>query len=162
MTPNILESKVTKLILPRLQDEYDAFYHYRAVSNYCKGIGFEKAAEYFANESSDELTHAKKLENYLVDWNVTPELPEIPNPKISFKSLVDCIEQSYKIEYALYEAYEETAKKMFEVDMCTFALMQEMLSIQLKSVTEYSDMLNLLEGVEPTKTNLLLLEDKIF
>jgi len=162
MTPKILESKVTKLLFPRLQDEYDAFYHYRAVSNYCKGVGFEKAAEYFANESADELSHAKKIETYLVDWNVTPELPEIPNPKVSFKSLLDCIEQSYKIEYALYEAYEETAKTMFQVDLCTFALMQELLAIQLKSVVEYSDMLNLLEGVEPTKFNLLLLEDKLF
>ena len=162
MKPNKLEQKIVNLIAPRLQDEYDAFYHYRAVSNYCKNVGFKKASEYFANESSDELNHAKKLEDYLVDWNVTPPLPEIPNPTLEFKSLLDCIEQSYKIEFMLYGAYEETAKEMFKADLCTFKLMQDMIQIQLKSIAEYSDMLNILEGVEATKINFLLLEETLF
>jgi len=162
ITPNKLESKVVNLLLPRLQDEYDAFYHYRAISNWCKGEGFEKAAKYFEAESSDELIHAKKLELYLVDWNVIPSLPSIEPAKLIYKSLIECIEASYKIEYDLYEAYEITANDMLKVDLCTFSLMQEMLEIQLKSVAEYSDKLNTLKGVSGTKFELLLLEEQLF
>ena len=64
MTPNKLEQKSVNTLLPLLTSEYDAFYHYRALSNWCKGVGYEKAAEFFAKESEDELSHAKKIEQY--------------------------------------------------------------------------------------------------
>jgi len=162
MTPNKLEQKVVNMLLPLLTSEYDAFYHYRALSNWCKGVGYEKAAEFFAKESDDELTHAKKIEQYLVDWNVIPMLPEIVDPKVEFKSLVEGIEDSYKLEYKLYEDYEKAGTKMFDLDLCTFGLIQEFLKIQLSAVTEYSDKLNMLEGVSGSKFELLMLEKKLF
>lgn len=160
--PNKLEPAVVDILTERLVDETAAFYHYRALSNWCENVGYLKAAEYFAAESADELVHAKKIEKYLVDWNVTPKLPEILEPKTEFKSLVEGIESSYDLEYQLYSDYEENSKKMLSLDICTFALIQELLAIQLKSVAEYSTMINILEGVEPTKFNLLLLEEKLF
>lgn len=162
MKPKKLESQVVEMLQERHQDELDAFYFYRAASNWCKNVGYFKAAAFFAEESEDELTHAKKIENYLVDWNISPMLPTIPKAKTEFKSLVDVIQSAYTIEYDLYEAYEETSKEMFKVDICTFALTQELLGIQNKSVAEYSDKLNILEGVEATKINLLLIEKKLF
>lgn len=162
MTPNKLEQKVVNMLLPLLTSEYDAFYHYRALSNWCANVGYFKAAEFFAKESEDELTHAKKIEKYLVDWNVTPALPEIVEPKVEFKSLLEGIEDSYKLEYNLYEDYEKAGEKMFTADLCTFGLIQEFLKIQLAAVAEYSDKLNMLEGVSGSKFEMLMLEKKLF
>jgi hypothetical protein len=76
---------------------------------------------------------------------------------------VEVLEEAYKIEYDLYEAYEETSKKLFEIDLCVFDFLQPLRLIQNKSVAEYSDKLNLLEGVEGTdKFKALLLEEKLF
>lgn len=161
--PNKLEDEVVNMLLPRLQDEYTAFYFYRAAGNWCKNVGYEKAAEFFAAESTDELEHAKKIETYLVDWNVTPDLPALQRPPLEFANLVSVIEQAYKIEYDLYEQYEDTSLKVFSVDPCTFDFLQQFRAIQTKSVAEYSDKLNMLEGVEPTgKFEMLLLEKKLF
>lgn len=162
MTPNKLEENIVKMLMERHANEMDAFYHYRAASNYCKNVGYFKAAEFFAAESEDELKHAKVIEDYLVDWNITPPLSEVPKPPLTYTSLLDVIETAYKMEYELYEAYEKTGTEMFKADLCTFKLVQDFLSIQLKAVAEYSDKLNMLEGVEPTKINLLLLEKKLF
>jgi ferritin len=162
MTPNKLEQKSVNTLLPLLTSEYDAFYHYRALSNWCKGVGYEKAAEFFAKESEDELSHAKKIEQYLVDWNVVVMLPEIVEPKVEFKSLVEGLEYSYKLEYKLYEDYEKAGEKMFSSDLCTFGLIQELLKVQLSAVSEYSDKLNMLEGVSGSKFELLMLEEKLF
>jgi ferritin len=162
MTPNKLEQKSVNTLLPLLTSEYDAFYHYRALSNWCKGVGYEKAAEFFAKESEDELSHAKKIEQYLVDWNVVVMLPEIVEPKAEFKSLVEGLEYSYKLEYKLYEDYEKAGEKMFSSDLCTFGLIQELLKVQLSAVAEYSDKLNMLEGVSGSKFELLMLEEKLF
>jgi ferritin len=163
MTPNKLDKDVVDLLLPRLKDEYNAFYFYRAASNWCQGVGYFKAAEFFAKESEDELGHAKKIEQYLVDWNVDPELPTVERPQIVFSGLMEVIESAYEIEYALYEDYEGTSMEMFKKDLCVFDFLQEFRMLQKQSVAEYSDKLNMLEGVDgKSKFNLLLLEEKLF
>ena len=162
MTPKTLDQKVVNIILDLIASEYDASFMYKGMSNWAQGVGFEKASSFYASESADELTHSDKLQKYLVDWNVIVEIPEIPAPRVEYGNLVQTIEEAYKAEYSLYEKYEDMAKKMFSLDLCTFALLQEMLAIQLKAVTEYSDKLNMLEGVDASKTNLLLLEKKLF
>ena len=163
MTPNKLDKKAVDLLIPRMKDEYNAFYFYRAASNWCQGVGFFQAAKFFAAESQDELEHAKKIEDYITDWNVIPELPTVARPQLDFSSIVEVLEEAYKIEYDLYEAYEETSKKLFDIDLCVFDFLQPLRLIQNKSVAEYSDKLNLLEGVEGTdKFKALLLEEKLF
>ena len=158
MKPKQLPKEIVELLLPRLSDEFKAFYFYRAAENWCKNVGFEKAAEYFAAESADELTHAKLIEKYLVDWNVTPQIPKSEVPQLEFKGLVELIEEAYKIEYALYEEYEDTSGKVFKQgDFCTFDFLQQLRSIQTKSVAEYSDMLNILDGID--RTNKFYLEE---
>jgi len=69
MKPSKLNEKICKLIEARLADEYKAFYTYQAIANYCKGVGYEKASDFFTNESNDELVHARKLMTFLTDWN---------------------------------------------------------------------------------------------
>ena len=163
MIPNKLDKGAVDLLAPRHLDEMDAFYFYRAASNWCQGVGYFKAAEFFAAESADELVHAGNIEKYLVDWNIIVPLPSIPKPQIEFSSLVEVIEEAYKIEYDLYEKYEETSMKIFDAkDVCTFDFLQQFRAIQTKSVAEYSDKLNLLEGVKGDKFELLLLEKKLF
>lgn len=161
--PKTLSSEVVALLLPRLKDELTAFYFYRAAQNWCANVGFFKAAEYFAHESEDELKHAKRIENYLVEWNVTPKLPSVSEPTLEFKNIGDLIQKAYDIEYNLYEEYEDTSMKMFKLDLCVFDFLQEFRSIQQKSVAEYSDKINMLEGVDVAdKFKVLMLEDKLF
>jgi len=163
MTPNKLDKDVVDLLLPRLKDEYNAFYFYRAAGNWCQGVGYFKAAEFFLKESEDELGHAKKIEQYLVDWNVDPELPTVERPQITFSGLLEVIERAYEIEYALYEDYEGTSMEVFKKDLCVFDFLQEFRMLQKKSVAEYSDKLNMLEDVDgKDKFKLLLLEEKLF
>lgn len=120
-TPEKLSIQVVNLLLPRLQDELNAFYFYRSAANWCKNVGYFKAGEFFSEESETELKHAKAIENYLVDWNVTPDLPNVLKPTLEFRNLVDVITQAYDMEYKLYEAYEETSMRIFKIgDLCVF------------------------------------------
>lgn len=163
MKPHSLDKGVVDLLAPRHLDEMDAFYFYRAASNWCQGVGYFKAAAFFAAESQDELEHAAKIEKYLVDWNITVPLPTVPKPQVEFSGLLEVLEEAYRIEYDLYESYEETSKKLFNMDLCTFDFLQQFRLIQTKSVAEYSDKLNLLEDVDgKDKFKLLLLEEKLF
>lgn len=162
--PVKLSKEVVDLLLPRLADEFTAYYFYRSAANWCKNVGFFKAAEFFQAESNDELEHAKGIENYLVDWNITPDLPKIDKPVLEFDGLPDVISQAYQLEYDLYEEYEDTSMKIFKTgDLCVFDFLQQYRGIQKQSVADFSDMLNVLDGVDTKdKFQLLLLEKKLF
>lgn len=162
--PIKLPEEIVKLLLPRLKDEFDAAYLYRSISNWCQGVGYLKAAEFFAHESEEEFKHAAGIEKYLVDWNVIVNLPKIETPSSEFTDLVAALDKAYVIEYKLYEEYEDTSMKVFKTgDLCTFDFLQHYRTIQRLAVAEYSDKLNMLEGVNPKdKMNLLLLEKKLF
>jgi ferritin len=163
LKPKVLPAEIVDLLLPRLQDEHNAYYMYRSASNWCQNVGFFKAAKFFAAESADELLHAKKIEDYLTEWNVIPELPTVKQPILEFASLMDVIEKAYLIEYTLYEDYEDTSAKIMKLgDVCTFNFLLEFNSIQQKSVAEYSDKINMLDGVTGSKFEMLLLEKSLF
>jgi len=160
--PVQLPKEVVDVLTPRIGDEHKAFYFYKAASNWCNEKGYFKAAKFFAAESADELTHSEKLEKFIRDWNVIPELNTIETPDIEFEGLVDIIEQAYEMEYELYEAYEDTSKTVFKIgDLCAFDLLQEFRTIQKDSVAQYSDFLNQLELIDPTdKFQLFYFENK--
>ena len=115
-------------------------------------------------ESEDELSHAKKLEDFMVLWNVTPNLPVITQPVLEFTDLADGIQRAYDMEYELYENYEETSIKIMKSgDVCAFDLLQFFRNQQTTSVGEYSDMINKLDGVNTKdKFQMLMLEKKLF
>lgn len=160
--PNKLSPEVVNELQDRLINEYTAFFAYREASNWCMGAGYEKAAEYFKNESNDELEHAKKIEDYLVDWNITPVLPTI-TPMLNYTGLFDIIQKAYDLEYNLYADYEASSMKMINNgNVGVFEFLGQFREIQTTSVAEYSTLLNKLEGVKENKETLLLLEKTLF
>jgi len=164
LTPKVLPTEIVNLLLPRLKDELTAFHFYKNARNWCANQGYEVASKYFEAEYNDELSHAKVLEDFLNDWNVYFDVPQIDKNPLKFKVLSDIIEQAYKMEYALYEDYEDTSAKIFKLgDICAFDMLKFHRDVQTKSVAEYATMINKLTGVDVNnKFNMLLLEKKLF
>jgi ferritin len=162
--PVKLNTKIVTLLEERLNDEFVAAFFYRDASNYLQNIGYFDSAKYFAAKSVDEFAHAKGIEDFLVNWNIQPKLPQIDASTGEFDSLIDVIEKGYNLEFQLYESYEETSMKIFNMgDLCVFDFLAKYRNIQTKSVSEYSDFLNLCDSVNTdSKFEMLLLEEKLF
>ena len=94
-----LSDKIVKILTERLKDEYTAHYYYRAATNWCNDMNYKKAGAFFENEANDELKHAERLQKYMTDFNI---IPQIPTAKINhtFKDLIDVINGAYEMELA--------------------------------------------------------------
>ena len=161
-TPKTLADASVKILTDRLGDEYTAHYFYRNATNWCAGIGYLKAAAFFAQEAENELDHAKGLQKYLVDWNVMPLLPSI-KPNVTFSDLIDIINKAYALEYALFESYNRDSKQLFNTDLTTFDFLTTYRTGQTESVIEYSDLLNAAELVNiDNKFEILYFEQTYF
>lgn len=164
MKPFKLEQSVVKLLEKTILEEYNAQYFYQAAANWCTEIGYMNAGKFFLSESNDELTHSQGLQEYLVSWNVVPMLPNIPKPQCEFKTLPEILENAYKMEYDLYEIYEEISNEIFKMgDACTFDFLKKYREIQRLAVAEYSDFLNKLELIDVNnKLSVYLFEKEEF
>ena len=136
-----LSEKVIRILTDRIKDEYVAHYYYRAATNWCQDMNYKKAAEFFKNEADDELEHAKKLQEYMVDFNIQPTIPQA-NTKHSFDNLIDIIEGAYKMELGLMKEYNKNSTDLFTEDITTFDVLTEFREIQKGAVVEYNDLIN--------------------
>lgn len=160
--PNGLPKEVEDLLNNRLGDEYSAHYLYRIASNWCANMNYQKSAKYFENESESELSHAKKIQEYLVQWNHIPIIPTIES-NIEFNSLIDIINHAYSIEFNLLEKYSKDQVSCLNIHPPTSNFIKEYVEIQTESVKEYSDLLNALNLIDfNNKLDLLIFERNYF
>ncbi len=162
LTPVKLSEKSISLLTDRIKDEYTAHFYYRSAANWCKNLNYKKAAEFFESESNSELDHAKKLQEYLDDWNIQPKIPQTETNH-EFNSLVDIINGAYKMEFSLLENYNKSSSELFVEDLTTFDFLQYFRQLQKDAVIEYSDLLNALVLVDSNdKFQLLYFEQTYF
>lgn len=163
MKPVKLSQDVVNLLNERINDEYSHYYFYKQAANYCEEVGYLKAAEFFNNETKEEISHAEGIQKYLTDWNIKPTLMAIEAP-VRVSGLVDAIEKSYQKEYELYESYEKTSKEVFEKgDICTFDFLQQYRGFQRAAVADYATFLNQLDLFDKNDMNWVFqFEKKMF
>ena len=162
LIPHTLAAEVVVMLEDRLQDEYTAHYFYRAAHNWCAEKGYKKAAVFFEAEAATELTHAEKVQKYLVDWNVLPTIPAI-QMQPQFSHLIDIVNKAYKLEYNLFLQYNSNSASVFPMDIATFDFLQELRVGQTASVVEYSDLLAAAQLVDVSnKLDVLYYEENYF
>jgi ferritin len=84
----------------QLNHELGASHSYLALSLWCAARNFTGFASYFAQQSSEERTHAEKMIDHLIDRGVTPELAALAAPTRDFSSLLDVALQAQTMEQA--------------------------------------------------------------
>lgn len=146
-----LSSKVIKILTDRIKDEYTAHYYYRAAANWCQDMNYKKATEFFNKESEDELGHALKIQEYMVDFNILPDIQQAPT-KHTFDNLIDIIHGAYKMELDLMKEYNKDSQSLFNDDITTFDFLTKYRKTQKEAVVEYNDLVN--------ATNLIDKKDK--
>lgn len=162
LEPKKLKDEVQSYLTDRLIDEFTAYYFYLNAGNWCNGQGFLNAGKFFINESNSELEHARKIQDYLISWNIQPTIPQVET-NFSTDGLVSIINESYKLEYELLLKYSDNSKQCLVKDINTFTFLQTFLQIQNQSVQEYSDILNVLNLIDYNdKFQLLYFEQQYF
>ena len=160
--PKKLDKDIVEILDARIGDEYGAHYFYRNAANWCKNVNYNKAAAYFENEANSELEHAKGLQDYLVQWNLLPAIPQAPTRQ-DFDNLIDIIRKAYEMEYNLLQKYSGDQKTFLNQHPATFNFIQKYVDIQNESVAEYSDLLNAIELINiDNKLDVLFFEKNYF
>lgn len=95
-----IPAKVFAELNRQLNHELSAAHSYRALSVWCAEHTLKGFASFFAKQASEELEHADKIINHLLDRGCAPELAAIDPPRQKFKSLLEIAQQAQAMEQA--------------------------------------------------------------
>jgi len=133
--------------------EMQAFHYWFYIDQYIEGIGFLHA-DFFSNNSNDELGHAKKiafrveqLGDQVTDdpakWAEESGLGKLePKMHLTLKSALD---KGLEVERAAIDLYNELASSTQGKDHITYHLALELVSDEAKDEQEIEDIMAKLE-----------------
>jgi len=123
-------------------DELLAFYSYWITAIVAEGWGGEELAEHFKEEAMEELGHAEKLANRILEldgdpvvqpqgWEKGANAP-FTSPRKDWADAEGMIKDQLKAEAGAIQAYNRLAKMTFGKDLVTYQLAGEMLADEVR------------------------------
>ncbi len=157
-----MHDAVRTAIETQVGNEFHAAHTYLSMSGYFEAQNLPGFASWMRHQSEEEIAHAMKLFDFLVDRGVAPELPGIEKPTHDFDGPVAAFAAALAHEQkvtgqinALYELALE------QKDYTAQVLLQWFISEQLEEEKTTGGILERLKMVEGSRAALLILDSEL-
>jgi len=94
----MISKQMTKIINEQINKEIFSSYLYQSMAAYCDWKGYKGCGIWFKVQMKEELLHAQKFYNYLIDQGERVILDKIDKPETEFKSIRDLFERTLSHE----------------------------------------------------------------
>jgi len=149
-----INEEVIKLLNYRIQQEQYSSKVYEQMSAWLQNASFLNSSKIWAKFASEELTHAELAKDYLLSFNIMPELMVIEEAPNDFKDIKEIIQATFDHEVMVTEqCLALTSKAMDLKDWTLFALGQKYNEIQR---VEMDEVYNLVDISNLSNDNLIL------
>ena len=157
-----MSDAVNRLIEAQIGHEFGASQTYLSMAGWFEAENLAGFAAWMRAQSAEEIEHAMKFFNFLVDRGVAPKLPALPQPPHEFGGAVEVFEAAFAHEKkvtgqinALYELALE------EKDYTAQMLLQWFITEQLEEEKLTGGMVDRLRMVEGSRSALLILDSEL-
>lgn len=153
-----ITQEVIDLLNYRIQQEQYSSKVYEQMAQWLKNASFVNCAKVWEKFSTEELDHSEIAKDYLLSFNVMPELMVIEEPINDFTCLCDVIEKTFDHEVLVTQQCLDLTKKAFELqDWTLFALGQKYNEIQRIEMDEVYSLVD----ISKLTTDMLILDKYI-
>ncbi|MEO3992749.1 MAG: ferritin [Desulfurococcaceae archaeon TW002] len=159
---SLLSFRIQELLNKQLNQELRNAYLYLSMSAYFDSLGLKGFAHYFRVQAKEEIEHAMKIYEFIYDAGGKVILSEVPQPKTSWGSVSEAIEDFYVAEventkrfYELIDVAREENNKAVE------SFLKWFIDEQVEEVSSASDLLTKIKMIEDHKPSLLILDAKL-
>lgn len=132
-----ISKEIIDLLLYRIQQEQYGSKVYESMALWLANESYMNCAKVWKKFADEELEHAELAKEYLLSFNVMPELMKIEEPPNAFTSLEDIIQKTFDLEVEVTEQCLTLTSKAMELqDWTLFALGQKYNEIQRIEMNE--------------------------
>lgn len=149
-----INQETIDLLNYRIQQEQYSSKVYEQMSLWLYNEAYLNMAKVWSKFAEEELEHAELAKNYLLSFNIMPELMVIEEPINDFKDARDIIQKTFDHEVLVTnQCLDLTNKAMEWKDWTLFALAQKYNEIQRVEMDEVYDLVDI---AKLTNDNLIL------
>ena len=155
----MLSEKMLERLNQQLNVELHAAYKYLSLAAYCHGVNMNGAAKWLQLQGQEELQHAMKIYNYIIDKGGDVNMLPVQAPNLELNSLVDVFECSLKSEQSVTAAIHDlVALAIEEKDYSTHTFLQWFVTEQIEEEALVSEILESVRMVGNDGPGLFLID----
>lgn len=143
----------------QINREMQSAYNYMGIATWCSEKGYPGSAHWFSMQAKEEMEHALKIYNYLLDRGTSPTLESIGKPKASFEDLRStfeaALEQEKEIENFLNSISVKAAEAKDHVTLNFLAWFLE------EQVEEVASVQTILDQISLAKDSFFLVDQEL-
>ncbi len=94
----LISERFNDALNKQIGEELNSAYIYLSMSIWLKEHSFNKLSSWYFAQYNEELPHAYKFMNYIIDVGGTAKIPAIPEPKSDWTSVKEIVETGYAHE----------------------------------------------------------------
>ena len=148
---SLLSASMKKGLQSALQVELYQSNLWKHLANHLQRLGYFGSQKYFLAESAEELTHYQIIVDFINDMGDVASVPAIEAINDKIESIGDALEIGYETELDVLNQYKKLYKQAEEEDCAVAIFLQQFVTIQVKAVGAYGDLLAKYKVAEATK-----------
>lgn len=148
---SLLSASLKKGLQSALQVELYQSNLWKHLANQLQRLGYFGSQKYFLAESAEELTHYQIIVDFINDMGDVASVPAIEAINDKVASIGDALEIGYETELDVLNQYKKLYKQAEEEDCAVGIFLQQFITIQVKAVGQYGDLLAKYKVAEETK-----------
>lgn len=158
----MLSKDVQNAINVQIRNEYYSSYLYLSMSAYCESKNFPGFASWLRRQSDEELQHAMRLYDYLLDRDSRVILEAIDQPPSEFGTLLEMFEEvlehEKEVTTMIHKLYELAVSNN---DHATSVILQWFIEEQVEEEKSATDMVEQLKMAGKNSAALLMLDREV-
>jgi len=115
---------------------------WKHIANNLQILGYFGGQKYFLAESAEELTHYQIFVDFINDMGDVADVPKIDAIEDEIDSIATALQVAYDMELDVYNQYKKFYEEADEEDCAVGIFMQQFVTIQLKAVGAYGDLIS--------------------
>lgn len=155
-----------KKLLDNMNEQYnfeiESAYIYKAMALWCEINNWNGYAHFFYKQEEEELEHADKLKDYLLEVGYNVKLKAIAEPQSEFKSLEEIFELAYDHEKLVTSRIKELYKEARNVeDYASETLLSWYVTEQVEEEDSFSGHIERLERINGDISGLYIFNNEL-
>lgn len=158
----MISKDLEKAINIQIRNEYYSSYLYLSMAAYCESLNFTGFASWLRRQSNEELTHAMRLYDYIIDRDGRVVLESIDQPPSEFGTLLEMFEEVLEHE----KEVTSMINRLYELavsdnDHATAVELQWFIQEQVEEIKSSTDMVESIKLAGDNSAALLMLDRQL-
>lgn len=157
-----MEKKILELLNKQINAEINSAYLYLSMAAYLRGENLNGSAKWMEVQYQEELSHAKRIYDFVYERGENVVLDAIEAPKTSWDSVLALFEDAYDHEKKVTGMINALVDLSIEIkDHATFSFLQWFVDEQVEEESSVDDIVQKLKMIKDSSNGLLMLDAQL-